>query len=87
MRILFRLDYYILKINKYIKYIMVIHYTEVDVKELFDSEGIRVSVDNVRPNADIVLSDIVSEGLRFIKFERASNNSNVVVIETIIKHK
>lgn len=56
-------------------------------KYLYDSEGKRVTIDNIQADGDIVLTDLTSEGLLYLKFERSSTNKNLVLIETIIKHK
>jgi hypothetical protein len=56
-------------------------------KALCDSTGERVKIENVSADCDIVLTDLTSEGLLYLKFGRSSANASTVVIETIIKHK
>jgi hypothetical protein len=56
-------------------------------KKLCDSIGNQVFIENVSADCDIVLTDMTSEGLLYLKFGRSGNNTSSVVIETIIKHK
>jgi hypothetical protein len=56
-------------------------------KKLCDSIGDIVEIENVSADCDVVLTDLTSEGLLYLKFGRSSNNTASVVIETIIKHK